>query len=111
MLIEPDYKGYRIHVQAKYSDGLWDATVRIRRVLSNDKPPRREGDVPEANRRGRGDPSGDLGPAVGRPVHVLLPCLASRFSVEETTLRDPAKLLVIRDRQLFTVRAEPAPVS
>jgi len=39
MLIEPNYRGHRIHVEAEYSDGRWDATVRIRRVLTDENPP------------------------------------------------------------------------
>ena len=38
MLIEPAYKGYRIQVDAELVNGAWDATVRIRRILSEDKP-------------------------------------------------------------------------
>jgi hypothetical protein len=38
MIAETYYKGYRIEVYAERFDGAWDATVRIRRVLSDDKP-------------------------------------------------------------------------
>jgi hypothetical protein len=38
MIVEPIYKGYRIEVYAERFDGAWDATVRIRRVLTDDKP-------------------------------------------------------------------------
>jgi hypothetical protein len=38
MIIEPDYRGHRIEVYAERVDGGWDATVRIRRVLSEEKP-------------------------------------------------------------------------
>jgi hypothetical protein len=37
MIVEPAYKGYRIEVYAERVDGAWDATVRIRRILSDDK--------------------------------------------------------------------------
>jgi len=37
MIVEPIYKGYRIEVYAEHVDGAWDATVRIRRVVSDDK--------------------------------------------------------------------------
>src|SRR5262245_47624598 len=32
------YKGHRIEVYAERVDGAWDAIVRIRRVLTDDKP-------------------------------------------------------------------------
>ena len=38
MIVEPVYKGHRIEVYAEGVDGAWDATVRIRRVLTDDKP-------------------------------------------------------------------------
>jgi hypothetical protein len=38
MIVEPVYKGHRIEVYAERVDGAWDATVRIRRVLTDDKP-------------------------------------------------------------------------
>jgi hypothetical protein len=34
MTVEPFYRGYRIEVHAALVDGAWDATVRIRRVLT-----------------------------------------------------------------------------
>ena len=37
MLVESYYRSHRIEVQAELVDGRWDATVRIRRVLSDDK--------------------------------------------------------------------------
>lgn len=37
MIVEPTYKGHRIEVTAELIDGAWDAAVRIRRVLSDDK--------------------------------------------------------------------------
>ena len=37
MLIEPDNRGHRIEVHAEPIDDRWDATVRIRRILSGDK--------------------------------------------------------------------------
>jgi hypothetical protein len=125
MLIEPDYKGYRIHVQAEYSDGLWDATVRIRRVLSDDKPHvekvtcrKLTAEVAETRAAIWARRWVDLnGLAVtptladqlamfvqdAVPYTYCYPCLASRFSVEEKTLRDTAQLLVFHDRELFTV--------
>ena len=38
LLIESDYRGYRIEVIAQRVDGAWDAEVRIRRTLSEAKP-------------------------------------------------------------------------
>jgi hypothetical protein len=38
MIVETFYRGYRIEVVAELVDGAWDATVRIRRVLTDDKP-------------------------------------------------------------------------
>jgi hypothetical protein len=38
MIVEPVYKGHRIEVYAERVDGAFDATVRIRRVLTDDKP-------------------------------------------------------------------------
>jgi hypothetical protein len=38
MIVEPLYRGYRIEVHAERVDGAWDATVRIRRVFTDDKP-------------------------------------------------------------------------
>ena len=37
MIVEPVYKGHRIEVYAERVDGAWDTTVRIRRVLTDDK--------------------------------------------------------------------------
>jgi hypothetical protein len=37
MIIEPDYRGHRLEVHAVPVDGRWDAVVRIRRTLSEDK--------------------------------------------------------------------------
>ena len=37
MLTEPDYRGHRIEVYAELSDGHWDATVRIRRLISEER--------------------------------------------------------------------------
>jgi len=34
LLIEPDYRSYRIEVTAVRVDGAWDAEVRIRRTLA-----------------------------------------------------------------------------
>jgi len=38
MHVEPDYRGHRIQVDAVCAGDRWDADVRIRRVLSEDKP-------------------------------------------------------------------------
>jgi hypothetical protein len=38
MIVEPRYRGHRIEVYGERVDGGWDATVRIRHVLSEDKP-------------------------------------------------------------------------
>ena len=38
VLIEHDYKGYRIEVDAELTDRRWDAVVRFRRVLTDEKP-------------------------------------------------------------------------
>ena len=38
MIVESSYRGYRIEVNAELVDGAWDATVRLRRVLTDDKP-------------------------------------------------------------------------
>jgi hypothetical protein len=38
MLVEPIYRGHRIHVEAEQVDGRWDARVDIHRVLSDEKP-------------------------------------------------------------------------
>jgi hypothetical protein len=52
MIVESDYRGYRIEVIACESKGGWDANVKIRRAVQvNDV--RRTPDLPEANRAGR----------------------------------------------------------
>ena len=38
MIVEPVYKGHRIEAYAERVDGAWDAIVRIRRVLTDDRP-------------------------------------------------------------------------
>jgi len=38
MIVEAYYRGFRIEVHAELVDWTWDAKVRIRRVLSDDKP-------------------------------------------------------------------------
>ena len=38
MIVESDYRGYRIEVNAEAAGGVWNAQVRIRRILSEDKP-------------------------------------------------------------------------
>ena len=37
MLTEPNYRGHRIEVYAELSDGHWDATVRIRRLMTEER--------------------------------------------------------------------------
>ncbi|PYM22179.1 MAG: hypothetical protein DMD80_29170 [Candidatus Rokuibacteriota bacterium] len=38
MLVVPDYRGYRIEIDAAPADGRWNAEARIRRLFSEDKP-------------------------------------------------------------------------
>jgi len=38
MLVVPDYRGIRIQIDAVPAGARWKADVRIRRVLSNDRP-------------------------------------------------------------------------
>jgi hypothetical protein len=38
MIVIPDYRGFRIQVDAMAVDGRWNAEVRMRRILSQDKP-------------------------------------------------------------------------
>ena len=38
MLVEHDYRGHRIEIEADLTDGRWDAVVRIRRTLTDEKP-------------------------------------------------------------------------
>ena len=38
MIVESEYRGYRIEVNAELADGLWNAQVRIRRIFSEEKP-------------------------------------------------------------------------
>ena len=38
MIVDPDYRDYRIDVNAVKVDGAWKAEFRIRRTLSEDKP-------------------------------------------------------------------------
>ena len=38
MLVERDYRGHRIQVDAELTDGRWNAVVRIRGVLTDGKP-------------------------------------------------------------------------
>ena len=38
MIVVPDYRGFRIQVDAVAAEGRWNADLRIRRVLSADKP-------------------------------------------------------------------------
>jgi hypothetical protein len=38
MIVVHDYHGFRIEVEAVADDGRWNANVRIRRILSSDKP-------------------------------------------------------------------------
>jgi hypothetical protein len=38
VIVESDYRGYRIEVNAELAAGLWNAQVRIRRIFSEEKP-------------------------------------------------------------------------
>ena len=38
MIVETDYRGYRIEVTAQHVDGAWDAEIRVRRTFTEDKP-------------------------------------------------------------------------
>ena len=38
MIVINDYGKFRIDVEGRHTDGLWNAEVRIRRVLSDEKP-------------------------------------------------------------------------
>jgi len=38
MIIEQDYCGYRIEVEAIAADGRWNADVRMRRLFSREAP-------------------------------------------------------------------------
>jgi hypothetical protein len=38
LLIEPNYRGYRIAVTAVRVDDAWDANIRVRRTLSDMQP-------------------------------------------------------------------------
>jgi len=38
MIVLPDYRGHRIEVNAVAIDGRFNAEVRVRRTLSQDKP-------------------------------------------------------------------------
>ena len=38
MLVEPNYRGFRIEVTAQHVDGAWDVEVRVRRIVSEMKP-------------------------------------------------------------------------
>jgi hypothetical protein len=37
VIVESDYRGYRIEVNAELADGVWNAQVRIRRIFSEEK--------------------------------------------------------------------------
>jgi hypothetical protein len=37
VIVESEYRGYRIEVNAELADGLWNAQVRIRRIFSEEK--------------------------------------------------------------------------
>jgi hypothetical protein len=65
MIIVPTYRGHRIEVNAIAVDGRWNAEVCIRRVLSSDKPHRRDGNMPETASRSRGARRRDLGRSGG----------------------------------------------
>lgn len=38
MIVVPEYRGYRIQVDAVAVDGRWNADVRLRRLFTEDKP-------------------------------------------------------------------------
>ena len=38
MIVVSDYRGFRIAIEAVAVDGRWNAEVRLRRILSADKP-------------------------------------------------------------------------
>src|SRR5436305_889108 len=38
MLVVPDYRGFRLQIDAVAADGRWNAEVWIRRILSGEKP-------------------------------------------------------------------------
>jgi len=38
MIVIHDYHGFRIKVEAVEADGRWNADVRLRRILTQDKP-------------------------------------------------------------------------
>jgi hypothetical protein len=38
MIVVSDYRGFRIEIVAQLVDGAWNAGVRIRRTLSDEKP-------------------------------------------------------------------------
>jgi hypothetical protein len=38
VIVDTDYRGYRIEVIAQHVDNAWNAEVRIRRTLTEDKP-------------------------------------------------------------------------
>jgi len=38
LIVVPEYRGYRIQVDAVAVDGRWNADVRLRRLFSEDKP-------------------------------------------------------------------------
>jgi len=51
VLIESDYRGYRIEVNAIPADGRFNAEVRLLRLFSRDKPRVETGHVFDARRR------------------------------------------------------------
>ncbi len=38
MIVEPNYRSHRIEVAAVHVDGAWDAEIRVRRLVSEEKP-------------------------------------------------------------------------
>jgi len=38
VIVVPEYRGYRIQVDAVAVDGRWNADVRLRRLFTEDKP-------------------------------------------------------------------------
>jgi hypothetical protein len=49
VIVESNYRGYRIEVNAVAAGGVWNAQVRIRRILSEDKPSCCDRDLPQGN--------------------------------------------------------------
>jgi len=66
LLVESDYRGDRIEVNTAHIHGVWDAEIRIRRLLTEGEAARRGRHVPEDNREGGRGARRGLGTAMGR---------------------------------------------